>query len=41
MFYRVFINGIERDAIKATSYAQAKQAAKALYRVSCDIIGAY
>ncbi len=41
MFYRVFINGMECDAIKAASYAEAKRAAKALYRVSCDIIGAY
>lgn len=41
MFYRVFINGIESDAIKAGSYAEAKRLAKRLHRVSCDIIGAY
>lgn len=26
MFYRVFINGIERDAIRAASYAEADAA---------------
>lgn len=41
MFYRVFINGIEQDAIRADSYTAARKAAKALHRVSCDIIGAY
>ena len=37
-FYRVFINGIERDAIRAASWTAAKRQAKALYHVSCDII---
>lgn len=37
-FYRVFINGEERDAIRASSWREAKRIAKARYRVSCDII---
>lgn len=37
-FYRVFINGYERDAIRAGSWQEAKREAKRLYRVSCDII---
>lgn len=32
--YRVFINGMEQDAIFAPSYAAARKAAKALHRVS-------
>lgn len=37
-FYRVFINGEERDAIRASSHAEAKRLARARYRHSCDII---
>lgn len=37
-FYRVFINGEERDAIRAASWRAAKLEARKLYRVSCDII---
>lgn len=37
-FYRVFINGEERDAIRASSWREARKLAKAIYRVSCDII---
>ncbi len=37
-FYRVFINGEERDAIRAGSWLEARRMAKRLYRVSCDII---
>lgn len=37
-FYRVFINGCERDAIRASSWREAHKLAKARYRVSCDII---
>lgn len=37
-FYRVFINGYERDAIRAASWKAAKAEARRLYRVSCDII---
>jgi hypothetical protein len=37
-FYRVFINGEERDAIRAGSWNEARRLARALYHVSCDII---
>lgn len=37
-FYRVFINGIERDAIHASSWREARKLARARHRVSCDII---
>lgn len=37
-FFRVFINGEERDAVRATSWQAARAIARARYRVSCDII---
>lgn len=37
-FYRVFINGEERDAIRASSWHAAKRLARSIYHVSCDII---
>jgi hypothetical protein len=38
-WFQVFINGEEQDAIAAASYAEARRAAKRLYRISCDVIG--
>lgn len=37
-FFRVFINGVERDAIRALSWREAHKLAKSRHRVSCDII---
>lgn len=36
--FRVFINGEERDAIRASSFHAARKAARTLYRVSCTIV---
>lgn len=37
-FFRVFINGVERDAIHASSWQEARKLAKARHGISCDII---
>lgn len=38
-WFRVYLNGIERDAIQAPDYVTARRLAKRAYRASCDVIG--
>jgi len=38
MFF-VYINAVEVGTIEAPSYVAARKLAKALYGVSCDVIG--
>lgn len=41
MFWRVFINGEERDAIRAPSYAAARKLARSIHGVHVDCIGGF
>lgn len=40
-FYRVFLNGIERHAIRAADYAEARREAKRREGATCDCIGPF